>query len=416
MKRRAFELTCGILSSWAASALVGLKRRLPHPSRRSPTAPTSPAVRPSSVGTRNRTRAVLVAPAPAPTPPTVLTRRLAIVHLAMHDAANAVRDHYETYALAPLEDSGANPALAAAVAARDALVAFVPASKATLDAMLAGDLASEDHAKARERSVAIGGTAAQTILALRANDGLDRRRDCDLHARHRPRQIPADRPAGPPPALAVCDPVRHRLAGRLPSRAAVRARQRRVRGRLQRNQDVRPQEQHGPDRRPDPRGEVLDREPADQLQPGGPAPRHGAGARPVGHGADVRGRPGGLCRRHHLGVEHQDPALTSGARSPQSISPTPTATTRPTSTRSGSRSNTTPPFPEYSAAHAVVAAAAAVVLDNAFGHAGFTMTTSTAVLAARPGRSPTSRARRSTAPTRASTAASTSVTRRTVAW
>ena len=38
------------------------------------------------------------------------------------------------------------------------------------------------------------------------------------------------------------------------------------------------------------------------------------------------------------------------------------------------------PVPGVLGGHAVVAAAAAVVLDNAFGHAGFTMTTSTAVL------------------------------------
>src|SRR6185503_10998183 len=97
-------------------------------------------------------------------------RGMTMMHVAMHDAANAVRLKYATYALAPLEDAGADPAAAAAVAAHDVLVALRPGATAQLDAWLADDLATVKHEQQRERSIAVGGAAAQAILALRAND------------------------------------------------------------------------------------------------------------------------------------------------------------------------------------------------------------------------------------------------------
>jgi len=97
-------------------------------------------------------------------------RGMTMMHIAMHDAANAVRSKYESYALAPLEDAGADPALAAAAAAHDVLVALRPTLTATIDGWLAVDSARVDNDKRRARSLQVGGMAAQAILALRAND------------------------------------------------------------------------------------------------------------------------------------------------------------------------------------------------------------------------------------------------------
>ena len=99
-----------------------------------------------------------------------MMRALAIVHIAMHDAANAVERHYETYSRIA-KDRRADPALAAAAAAHDALVALKPARGAEIDAMFQTDLARVADADKRDRSLTVGAAAANSILARRADDG-----------------------------------------------------------------------------------------------------------------------------------------------------------------------------------------------------------------------------------------------------
>jgi hypothetical protein len=106
-----------------------------------------------------------------PTPPTDITRSLAMVHIAMHDAANAVRPHYAAYAYADATDVGAEPALAAAVAAATVLKHRRPGLVAQIDAQLAQDLAAVSPKSRRDASVAVGQAAANAIIALRSNDG-----------------------------------------------------------------------------------------------------------------------------------------------------------------------------------------------------------------------------------------------------
>ena len=53
-----------------------------------------------------------------PTNPPELTRSLAMTHIALHDAANAVRPKYERYAYHVTEDTGADPS-AEAVSRRE---------------------------------------------------------------------------------------------------------------------------------------------------------------------------------------------------------------------------------------------------------------------------------------------------------
>ncbi|HTK76482.1 MAG TPA: vanadium-dependent haloperoxidase, partial [Gemmataceae bacterium] len=104
-------------------------------------------------------------------PPTGFTRGEAMVHIAMHDAANAVRPRYQAYAYTTDQDTGADPALAAAAAAHDVLKAIVPAKAAQLDSMLAVDLDSVKQESLREHSLAVGAAAANAIVALRSTDG-----------------------------------------------------------------------------------------------------------------------------------------------------------------------------------------------------------------------------------------------------
>ena len=103
-----------------------------------------------------------------------MMRELAIVHIAMHDAANAVERHYETYSRIA-RDRRADPALAAAAAAHDALVALKPARVAEIDAVFQTDLARVTDADKRQRSLTVGAAAANAILARRADDGSNAR-------------------------------------------------------------------------------------------------------------------------------------------------------------------------------------------------------------------------------------------------
>jgi hypothetical protein len=106
-----------------------------------------------------------------PTNPPELTRALAMTHIALHDAANAVRPKYERYAYHVTEDTGADPSVAAAVAAAEILKHRRPAKAADIDALLAVDLAMVSNLQRLQNSINVGQAAAAAIIALRANDG-----------------------------------------------------------------------------------------------------------------------------------------------------------------------------------------------------------------------------------------------------
>jgi PAP2 superfamily len=99
-----------------------------------------------------------------------LIRELAMVHIAMHDAANGAQRKYKRYVLTQ-SDSGADPALAAAAAAHAALLELRPGKSAQIDAFLAPDLARVSDANKRQRSLDLGAAAAEAILAAREDDG-----------------------------------------------------------------------------------------------------------------------------------------------------------------------------------------------------------------------------------------------------
>ena len=99
-----------------------------------------------------------------------LIRNMALVHVAMFDAVNAIDRSYEGYAADVKASSGASQEAAAAQAAHDTLVALYPSRQAVFDAALAEDLAGIPRGRARQ-GIAIGQEVARQILELRSTDG-----------------------------------------------------------------------------------------------------------------------------------------------------------------------------------------------------------------------------------------------------
>ena len=99
-------------------------------------------------------------------------RAPALMHLAMHDALNAVEPRFAQYA--PLAtDAAADPIAVAAQAAHDVLAAHYPAARQDLAVALASWLARVPDGEAEARGVALGGRSAAALLGLRRDDGWD---------------------------------------------------------------------------------------------------------------------------------------------------------------------------------------------------------------------------------------------------
>jgi hypothetical protein len=94
----------------------------------------------------------------------------AMVHLAMHDALNAIQPVYQTYAL-KAKNSKAHPVAAAATAAHTVLAGSFPEKKNELDARLLQTLRRISDGNAKQQGIRLGNLAGQTILDLRRNDG-----------------------------------------------------------------------------------------------------------------------------------------------------------------------------------------------------------------------------------------------------
>ena len=99
-------------------------------------------------------------------------RHQAMMHIAMHDALNAIDPKFDQYAFFG-RSKGANPVAAAAKAAHDVLVAVYPAQQATLDAELGSWLAKVPDGRGKTKALALGARAAAAIVVLRQNDGTD---------------------------------------------------------------------------------------------------------------------------------------------------------------------------------------------------------------------------------------------------
>lgn len=103
--------------------------------------------------------------------PARTSRALAIVHIAIFDALNAIAGRYPSYAGLAAAPADTSPDAAIASAAHDTLVALYPSQTALMDERLAADLAPIADGRAKTNGTILGRRAAAAILALRANDG-----------------------------------------------------------------------------------------------------------------------------------------------------------------------------------------------------------------------------------------------------
>ena len=106
--------------------------------------------------------------------PTRASRALAIVHIAMYDAVNAIDGSFEPYipvTLSPTE--GASIDAAVAKAAYETLVALYPNQESVLDLELKRALSQIPKGPDRDKGALVGFEAAINILAARDMDGSD---------------------------------------------------------------------------------------------------------------------------------------------------------------------------------------------------------------------------------------------------
>ena len=100
-----------------------------------------------------------------------LTRNLAMMHVAMFEAVNAIDGRYKPYKLALPAEKTASKDAAAAAAAHAVLIDLYPDQKPKLDEALQASLATVAEGDARTKGIELGKKAAAGIIALRADDG-----------------------------------------------------------------------------------------------------------------------------------------------------------------------------------------------------------------------------------------------------
>jgi hypothetical protein len=98
-------------------------------------------------------------------------RVMAMLHVAMFEAVNAIERRYSAYQLNLAADRATSKEAAAASAAYSVLLAVHPDQKKDLDALLASSLAGIAESETKSNGIELGKKAAVGILALRENDG-----------------------------------------------------------------------------------------------------------------------------------------------------------------------------------------------------------------------------------------------------
>jgi hypothetical protein len=113
------------------------------------------------------------------------SRIYAMVHIAIHDALNAVNRRSRPYAFNSQAPSGASADAAVAAAAHDVLVALInqnpsifppectAAGLASVETDYTAALGAIPDGSAKTQGLSVGQAAATAILALRAHDGSD---------------------------------------------------------------------------------------------------------------------------------------------------------------------------------------------------------------------------------------------------
>jgi hypothetical protein len=99
------------------------------------------------------------------------SRAMAIVHVAIFEAVNAIDRRYQSYLGIPAVGSRASMDAAIAVAAHDTLVALFPSQKAQCDQVLTADLALIPNSPAKTAGIVLGRAVAVATLLRTRNDG-----------------------------------------------------------------------------------------------------------------------------------------------------------------------------------------------------------------------------------------------------
>ncbi len=105
--------------------------------------------------------------------PTRSSRAMAIVHIAMFDAVNAITGGYRSYTGLARETRPASIDAAIATAAHDTLVQMFPSQRPMFDRLYNEDIARIPPSQEQRKNlgVAVGNRAATRILGRRVNDG-----------------------------------------------------------------------------------------------------------------------------------------------------------------------------------------------------------------------------------------------------
>jgi membrane-associated phospholipid phosphatase len=103
--------------------------------------------------------------------PFAQARYAAIVQLAVFEAVNAITGDYRPYIGSIVAPHGASADAAAIQAAYRVLITYFPGSATPLDAARTKSLELIHDAQAKSKGIATGEAAANTLIALRANDG-----------------------------------------------------------------------------------------------------------------------------------------------------------------------------------------------------------------------------------------------------
>jgi hypothetical protein len=104
------------------------------------------------------------------TAPPKASRGLAMVHVAIYDAVNAVDGTHKAYLVTTAPPAGTSAEAAAAAAGHRVLVALFPSQQATFDAALDTSLAAILNGTSKDDGVALGESVADQVIAARADD------------------------------------------------------------------------------------------------------------------------------------------------------------------------------------------------------------------------------------------------------
>jgi hypothetical protein len=105
--------------------------------------------------------------------PARASRAMAIVHIAMFDAVNAIVGGYQSYTGIAARGGAASLEAAISRAAHDTLVSLFPSQATAFDNFLAADLARISSKSQKADGIELGRRTAAAILALRVGDGAE---------------------------------------------------------------------------------------------------------------------------------------------------------------------------------------------------------------------------------------------------